>query len=110
MTTDQALDKMEMLLPHFSTLFNDQDASEFIMSVRAAKCQNQTGEAMNKLIPIFARQYRETLYNIVAISHDKTVEEVRNQPIMETINCMRSSLVDETMMFFIACMRMIKNI
>lgn len=110
MTTEQALDKMELLLPHYTALFNDPDAAAIIKTVREENGESLVGVTLHKLLPIFTGKHRETLYQIISIVHEKPVEEVKAQPIMDTISDLRNALVNETLLFFMTCMRMVKNI
>lgn len=110
MTTDQALDKMELLLPYYAKIFNDPDAAEIIKTVREEKGESLVGDTLQKLLPIFTGKHREALYHIISIVHDKPVEDVKAQPIMETIAALRNALVNETLLFFMACMRLVKNV
>lgn len=110
MTTDQALDKMVQITPWLGMIFDDADASDIVKTVRDEKAQTPAGTVMAQLIPLFAGKHREAMYNIVALTSGVPVDEVKNQPIIKTLNSLHGALIDETMMFFMACLRMVKNI
>ena len=110
MTTEQALDKMAAMAPYIGEIFDDKDASEVLKAVREEKGETQVGKTVAKLLPLFAGKHRDALMNIVAISSDMAVEEVRAQPILDTIGAMQHAMIDEAMMFFVSCLRMVKNL
>lgn len=110
MTTDQALDKMMQIVPLLGEILNDADAVELTKEIRSEKGQTPAGTVMQKLIPLFAGKHREALYGIVAITSDTPVEQIREQPIITTLNALNKALVDETMAFFLTCLHMVKKI
>lgn len=101
---------MALLAPWYGEIFDDEDAACVIQAVRAEKGDSLAGSTMAKLVPLFAQRHREALYNIVAITTDADVDAIRAQPIMDTIAALRGALVNETLLFFMTCLRMVKNI
>jgi hypothetical protein len=110
MKTDQALDKMALLAPWYGEIFDDEDAACVIQAARMEKGETLAGSTMAKLVPLFAQRHREALYNIISITTDTDIETIRAQPIMDTIAALRNALVNETLMFFMTCLQMVKHI
>lgn len=110
MTTDQAFDKMEQLLPYFTELFNDPEAGKLVKSIREQKGQSLVGDTMNEVLPLFLGKHRRLLYSIISVAHDKSIEDAMAQPIAQTIADIRTSMVNETIMMLMSCLNLVKNL
>lgn len=110
MTTDKALDQMAKIAPHLAAILDDSEAADIVSAVRETKGDMPAGDTMAKVIPLFAGKHREDLYAIVSALNDKPVEEVKNQPFANTLNTLQTILLQESILFFMTCMQMIRNI
>lgn len=110
MTTDQALDKMSLIVPHFAAILDDTDAADIINTIRTTKGDVPAGSTMQKLLPLFTGKHREHMYHIVAITEEIDVDDVRKRSVIKLIRGLQKSLLDETMLLFMVCMRMVHNI
>ena len=110
MTTEKALDQITLLIPHFAAILDDEDAADVVKMIRAEKGDLPAGSAMQQLLPLFTGKHREHLYHIAAITEGKDVEEIRSRPVMELIRGLQLSLLEETLMLFMVCMRIVRNI
>ena len=71
MTTEQALDQMTLLAPHFAAILDDEDAAEVVKAIRDEKGDLPAGSTMQKLLPLFTGKHREHLFHIAAITEGK---------------------------------------
>lgn len=110
MTTAKALDQMTLLAPHFAAILDDEEAADIVQAIRCGKGDLPAGSTMQKLLPLFTDKHREQLFHIAAITEGKTVEEIRNRPVMELIRGLQKAMLEETLMLFMVCMRMVRNI
>lgn len=110
MTTEKAFDQMLKIAPHIAAILDDADAADIISEVRETKGNKPAGETMKAIIPLFAGKHREDLYAIVAHLSDMQVEDVREQPIAKTIKSLQTMLLQESIIFFMTCMQMIRSI
>lgn len=110
MTTEQALDQMTLLAPHFAAILDDEDAAEVVKAIRDEKGDLPAGSTMQKLLPLFTGKHREHLFHIAAITEGKPVEEIRERPVMELIRGLQKAMLEETLLLFMVCMRIVRNI
>lgn len=108
MQTDKALDIMMEILPDVAAIMNDTEAEEIIAKVKAKDKELEAGDAMQQLIPLFARKYRAELYRIVAAMQGVTVENVMEQTIAKTTAALSSGLRVYSS-FFACCLHMARN-
>lgn len=110
MTTKDALKTMTRIAPYMGEIFDDEDASVLIDSIREGKGDSLAGTAMAKALPLFADRHRDALCGMIAVSTGKKPEDVLAQPIRDTISDMQNMLLDETILFFMGCLRLVRNI
>lgn len=95
MRTDVAIDKLCNIAPVFADLSeklaNDAEFKAFM----AGKKTMTNREFIFKMIPHLLKNYREEAFNILAVWNDKTVEEVKRQPLGETIAEVKSIFNDK---------------
>lgn len=109
MQTDMALDAMMRALPDVAAIMNDKDADTIFAKYRGAGWLDQeTGDAMMELVPLFVGKYRQNLYNIVAAFQGCTTEEIPEQDVNKTINALVQGLKTTTG-FFTCCLHMARN-
>lgn len=108
MQTEKALDVMMGILPDVAAIMNDTEAEDIIAKVKAKDQELEAGDAMQQLVPLFARKYRAELYRIVAAMQGVTVEEVKNQNITQTVMSLSSGLRVYSG-FFACCLHMARN-
>lgn len=110
MTTEKALPIMAQIAPHLGAILDDDDAAEIVEAIRNEKGDLPAGATMAKLLPLFTGKHSEDLYHILAITSDSSVEAVKQQPIKDTVKDMHRMLLDETLMFFMSCLRIVRSI
>lgn len=108
MKTDMALDVMMDIIPDVAAIMNDTEAEEIIAKVKARDKDLETGDAMQVLIPLFARKYKPELYRIVAAFQGITAEEVGKQNIADTVMYLASGL-RLYFGFFGCCLHMVRS-
>ena len=95
MRTDVAIDKLCNIAPVFADLSeklaNDTEFKAFM----AGKKTMTNREFIFKMIPHLLKNYREEAFNILAVWNDKTVDEVKCQPLGETIAEVKSIFNDK---------------
>ncbi len=108
MQTDKALDVMMQILPDVAVIMNDSDADSIIAKVKNRDAELEAGDAMQQLIPLFARKYKAELFRIVAAFQGITAEEVAKQDIAKTLLYLTSGLKLYSG-FFACCLHMVQN-
>lgn len=108
MQTDKALETMMAVLPDVAAIMNDPDADGIIARVKAGDSELEAGDAMSALIPLFARKYKQNLYNLVAAFQGITAEEVGKQEITRTIAVLAAGLKVYSG-FFACCLHAVRN-
>ena len=108
MQTDKALDVMMSILPDVAAIMNDAEAEDIIAKVKAKDQELEAGDAMQQLVPLFAKKYRDELYRIVAAMQGVTVEMVKEQNITQTVMALSSGLRVYSS-FFACCLHMARN-
>lgn len=108
MQTDKALDVMMGILPDVAAIMNDTEAEDIIAKVKAKDQELEAGDAMQQLVPLFAKKYRDELYRIVAAMQGVTVEEVKKQNISQTVMSLSNGLRVYSG-FFACCLHMARN-
>lgn len=108
MQTDKALDVMMSILPDVAAIMNDTEAEDIIAKVKAKDQELEAGDAMQQLIPLFARKYRAELYRIVAAMQGVDVETVSQQEITKTLIALSNGLKVYAN-FFACCLHMARN-
>lgn len=109
MNTEVGFNTMEKLLPYVSAILSDDSIRA--VKVRIQKNENDvnTNEALNTLLPLFIGKHRDNMYVIASIICEKTVEEIKEQPLTETISVLRNGIANEMLAFFGLCLRMAMN-
>lgn len=105
MNTEMGFELMEKMLPHMSAIISDDEVVDVKKLVRKDDTI-RVGVAMDKILPLFLGKHREHMYAIAAIMADKTAEEVKQQPITDTINAIKDGVNSGIMDFFVCCLRM----
>lgn len=108
MQTDKALDVMMAILPDIAVIMNDTEADEIIAKVKKRDAELEAGDAMQQIIPLFARKYRAELFRIVAAFQGVDEETVRKQEITKTVLALSNGLRVYTG-FFACCLHMAQS-
>lgn len=106
LSTKKALSKMLMLIPVVKEIVNDKKILEVwkrgykvnpnstALEIEVAK-QEATTKKIFDLLTLMLDEHEIAVYKILSIINDKTVVEVENQPITETISQLQELLNDE---------------
>lgn len=111
LSTDKTLDLICDLTPYVSEIMEDKEVIKLLSEkVKLGKEANEekvkntvitaTIKKVSKFIPLFLDKHREATYNILALLNEKSVEEVRNQKAITTINEIKEMLKDNDLMDF----------
>lgn len=92
MQTDKALEVMLAITPDVARIMNDPDADGVIARVKAKDPTLEAGDAVQALVPLFARKYRAELYRIVAAFQGVPEEQIGSQDIATTVMHLASGL------------------
>ena len=104
MKTIDSFDMMEKLLPDIVELLSDEDIVQFKEETRSGK-KIKAEEAINSLLPLFVVKHKDATLRIVAAVSDKTVDEVKEQPLAVTTADFK--FIDEVYGFFASCLRLV---
>lgn len=107
LSTKKALSKMLMLIPIVKEIINDKkllsvwkrgyqvepNSSALEIEVAKQKCAT---EKIFELLTLLIEEHEMAVYKILSIINDKTIQEVEEQPITETIAQLQELLNDQS--------------
>lgn len=103
MTTNQAADALVKISAYASNILDDKDMMELIKGT-AKKGQKDASNGwsmiLTKLVPLCLQTHRNDLFSIVAALDDKTVEEIGDMKLIDTLNILKDSVDKELLDFF----------
>lgn len=111
LSTDKTLDLICDLTPYISEIMEDKEVIKLLSEkVKLGKEASEekvkntvitaTIKKVSKFIPLFLDKHREATYNILSLLNEKSVEEVRSQKAITTINEIKEMLKDNDLMDF----------
>ena len=111
LNTDESLDLLCDLTPHVSEIVEDKEVIKIFsekVKLKANASEEEfkrvtikaTIDKVSKLVPVFLKKHREAIYNILSILNTKTVEEIKKQKIIITINEIKTVLMDQDFLDF----------
>lgn len=107
MTTDQMADVLCIAAPCIANIMSDENLAKVLKSKLEEGGSYSRAEIMafgaNKLaeiVPLVLKDHRHDLYTILAALNGKTVEEISNQGIFDTINQVKEILEDKELLDF----------
>ena len=96
MRTDIAIDKLCNVAPVIADmtekLSKDEEFKAFMQNYKA---EQSNRVFLFKVIPLLLKNYREDIFEILAIWSDKPVEIIKAQPFSETVNEIKTIWADE---------------
>lgn len=95
MRTDVAIDKLCNIAPVIADLSEKLANDAEFKSFMNGRKNMSNREFVFKFLPHVLKNYREEAFNILAVWNDKTVDEVKSQPIGETIAEVKSIFNDK---------------
>ena len=95
MRTDVAIDKLCNIAPLLADLSDKLANDAEFKAFMAGKKTMTNREFIFKMIPHLLKNYREEAFDILAVWNDKTVDEVKSQPLGETIAEVKSIFNDK---------------
>ena len=104
--TGIALDEMAAMLPHMETLLNSDDYRALKERVQRDGANLTVSDIMGDAFSAVAVKNRPALYGIVAAVTGKTVEEIDEMPVEETLEAFRGAMGAQTLDFFSFCARL----
>lgn len=104
--TGIALDEMAAMLPHMETLLNSDDYRALKERVQREGANLTVSDIMGDAFSAVAVKNRPALYGIVAAVTGKTVEEIDEMPVEETLEAFRGAMGAQTLDFFSFCARL----
>lgn len=112
MNTEIGFDMMDKLLPYVAAVLEDDKVGEYKAALRQEKGDTggiDVAAAMRSLLPLFLGPQRENMLHIAAIIAGKTVEEIKAQPLTDTVKLLHDGIMGDMMVFFASCLRMAMN-
>lgn len=101
MSTRQAAQCMVNLAVPVGTLVKNPAVKEYMQKAAHKEATIETlMDALAELIPIFLRDHFDEMASVVAALTGKTTGEVGDQPILETIRDVKSSIDEDFLLFF----------
>lgn len=103
MTTNQAADALVKISAHASNILDDPDMMEIVKdTAKTGKKDSTNGwsKILTKLIPCCLQKHREDLFAIIAALDDKTIEQVGDMKLIDTLNILKESVDKELLDFF----------
>lgn len=103
MTNDQAAKALIRISAPIESLCNDSKLDEMLETYKATKKEpffKSVGALLPKFITYAIRTHKDDLYEIISTLIGKTVEEVGNMNIMETVKVVRESYDEVLQGFF----------
>lgn len=108
MTTEMAFDAMEQLLPHIAEVLGDVEIRQMVELAKADGGKNTPAkDLLTAMLPLFVTRHRDNMLHIVAAMKGVTVEEARGMLFADTLETLRGSFVEEMLLFFMLCLRMV---
>lgn len=96
-TTEKAYD----MLPHMVDIFDKLEVKEYgTKRAKKVKDSKELGIDILKYVVKNSGKVKEEFFQVVAIAQDKTVEEVKKQGLMTTINTVKEIFKDDELMDF----------
>lgn len=96
MRTDIAIDKLCNVAPVIADmtekLSKDEEFKAFMQNYKA---EQSNRVFLFKVIPLLLKNYREDIFEILAVWSDKPVEAIKAQPFAETVNEIQTIWADE---------------
>ena len=105
-STGIALDEMAAMLPHMETLLHSEDYRALKERVQREGANLTVSDIMGDAFSAVAVKNRPALYGIVAAVTGKTVEEIDEMPVEETLEAFRGAMGAQTLDFFSFCARL----
>lgn len=106
LNTDRALDVLCELTPYVSSIVSDETIIKLIGTVLNLDGLNAYGVAfgflgrVSEITPILLKNHRADVYGILSIMNEKSVEDVSDQPVIETLMQIREVFQDEELLRF----------
>lgn len=107
MSTDLGFDMMEKLLPDVASILADEDVKRVKESFAKKNAKIAVGASFDPVLGLFLGKHRETMFRIAATVSQKTVAEVKKQPLHDTVETVQQGLSDDMMTFFASCLRLV---
>lgn len=110
-STDKTLDLICDLTPWVSEIMEDKQVVK-LLSEKVKLGQNASEEKVKStvitttiqkitgLIPLMLKEHREAIYNILSLLNEKTVDEIRSQKALVTINEIKEIIMDKDLLDF----------
>lgn len=101
MRTDVAIDKLCNIAPVLDTLAvkisKDKEMKDFILQYKEEK-SNQV--FLLKIVPLLLKNYKNEMFEILAVWCDKTIDEIKSQSFGSTISQIKKLIEDEDFRVF----------
>lgn len=109
MATETGFDTMEKLLPDVADILSDDAVKEIKNGVEKENGKIVVSAVFAPVMRLFLGKHREAMYGLVATLCGKTPEDVKKQPLSETVATLRDGVSDEMLTFFASCLRMVMS-
>ncbi len=108
LTTDRALDVLCELTPHIYSITSDKNIVDSVSKVVRADLDNTSlygqymiiADRVVEVLPLLLKNHRADVYGILSVLNEKPVDEIRAQPVRDTIRQAREAFRDEDLLSF----------
>lgn len=103
MSTDHAADALVRIAEPAAEIVNDDKVWELwerMGKMEKANIRDQIAFIVRDIAPVLLKDHRNALYIVLAIMTEKTVGQIANQPIKDTIQDIKNSVDGELLSFF----------
>lgn len=105
MNTEFAFEIMERITPDVVEILNDPAVQGVKLALKEGNISPI--ESIRDLYPALFTAHKDAMYNIIAATAGKTVDEIKAQPFSDTVTVLRDGFVDEMLGFFVSWLRMV---
>lgn len=100
MSTDKAVDALCAIAEPISEIVEDDEVMDALNKFVNADPTKQSIMLMGKVAPILLRKHRHAVYHILSELNNKTIEQIRNQSISDTIADINKAMSADLQTFF----------
>ena len=98
LNTDRAVDILIEVTPYISDIVNDKDIKNVIDKYKSNP--TDTISYFSELLPTFLKRHREPVYIILSALNGVTVDTIKKQSIIKTINQIKELAKDKELISF----------
>ena len=109
MSTEKAFECMVRMVPYVVEIMSDPAVAEAKAKLKEKDGELTGGDFMLAMYPLLMRDHAEALCGIVAAMSEKTPDEVKAQPLGETLAALGAGITKELFDFFPFAVRLVAS-